>query len=54
MKLHFRLQQLLQQAPGGVKWNMSATEKHTYNMAETQKDDMMGELFTLMQNDGDI
>jgi len=53
MKLHFRLQQLLQQA-GGVKWNMSAAEKNTYNTVETQKDDMMGELFTLMQNDGDI
>jgi hypothetical protein len=51
----FRLQRLLQQALGAVKWNMSSVQtKNTSNILKAQKDDMIAELFMLMPIDGDI
>jgi hypothetical protein len=54
MKLVFRLQGLIMQAPGGLKSNMSPADRDQYNLLEGQKDGMMSELFELMQLDRDI
>jgi len=54
MKPVFRLQRLIMQAPGGLKSNMSPADRDRYNFLEGQKDDMMSELFELMELDRDI
>ena len=50
----FRLQRLIQQAPAGLKSNMTPAQINTYNAVETEKDNMIAELYTLMQLDRDI
>jgi hypothetical protein len=54
MRLTFHLEQLISQAPSGLKFNMTAAQLATYNALETQKNAMMAELYNLMQLDRDI
>ena len=54
MKLTFQLEQLISQAPLGLKFNMTAAQLTTYNAMETKKTAMMAEVFHLMQLDRDI
>jgi hypothetical protein len=54
MKFTFQLEQLISQAPHGLKFNMTAAQLATYNTMETQKNAMMAELCNLMQLDRDI
>jgi hypothetical protein len=54
MRLAFRLQRLIAQAPDSIKANMIVVNRGLCNQLEGQKDDMTGELFRLMDFDGDI
>jgi len=54
MKLTFKLEQLISQAPHGLKFNMTNAQLATYNTLGTQKTTMMAELCNLMQLDRDI
>ncbi|CAF1028929.1 unnamed protein product, partial [Didymodactylos carnosus] len=54
MKLTFRIEQLVSQAPNGLKFNMTVAQLAMYNTLEGQKNAMMAELYNLMQLDRDI
>lgn len=54
MKLTFKLEQLISQAPNGHKFNMTIAQKTTYDALMARKDSMMAELYNLMQLDRDI